>query len=38
MSEENIMLKKVLVEYLATKKDKYTQDISYFKIMDKHID
>ena len=38
MSEELITIKKIRVEYLSTKQDKYNQDVSYFKIKDFDID
>ena len=38
MSEELITIKKIRVEYLSTKQDKYNQDISYFKKKDFDID
>ena len=38
MTEELITIKKIRVEYLSTKQDKYNQDVSYFKIKDFDID
>ena len=38
MSEELITIKKIRVEYLSTKQDKYNQDVSYFTIKDFDID
>jgi hypothetical protein len=38
MTEENVVMKKLRVEYLTTKQDKYHQEMSYFKIIDKNID
>jgi hypothetical protein len=38
MTDENIVIKNVKVEYLTTKLDKYDNEINYFKIKDKHID
>ena len=38
MTEEKIVIKSVRVEFLSTKRDKFDNDISYFKIKDKNLD
>ena len=38
MTEEKIVIKSVRVEFLSTKRDKFNNDISYFKIKDKNIE
>ena len=38
MEDEVVVIKNVRVEYLSTKKDKYNNEINYFKIRDKSID
>ena len=38
MTEEKIVIKSVRVEFLSTKRDKFDNDISYFKIKDKNIE
>ena len=38
MTDERIVIKSVRVEYLATKRDKFDNDITYFKIKDKNIE
>ena len=38
MTDENIVVKNVRVEYLSTKQDNYNNENNYFKIKDKNID
>ena len=38
MDEENIVIKNIRVEYIATKTDSYNNELSYFKIKDRNIE
>ena len=38
MTEEKIVIKSVRVEFLTTKRDKFDNETSYFKIKDKNLD
>ena len=38
MTEEKIVIKSVRVQFFSTKRDKFDNDISYFKIKDKNIE
>ena len=38
MEDEKVVIKNVRVEYIATKTDKFNNEICYFKLKDKNID
>ena len=38
MDEEKVIFKKIKIDFLATKHDKFENELSYFKIKEKNID